>query len=94
MFILAVKGFEDEGAFSIEDDDGEKVLMLFEEEDDADRYAELMSSEEDTPEMGVIEVDDYVAIRACELHDYMYNIVRPDDIVIPPNDPVQEDKMA
>jgi|TARA_B100000579_G_scaffold11405_1_gene8409 hypothetical protein len=95
MFILAVKGFEDEGAFSIEDDDGEKVLMLFEEEDDADRYAELMSSEEDTPEMGVIEVDDYVAIRACELHDYMYNIVRPDDIVVPPkNDLFQKDKMA
>ena len=95
MFILAVKGFEDEGAFSIEDDDGEKVLMLFEEEDDADRYAELMSSEEDTPEMGVIEVDDYVAIRACELHDYMYNIIRPDDIVVPPkNDLFQKDKMA
>jgi len=95
MFILAVKGFEDEGAFSIEDDDGEKVLMLFEEEDDADRYAELMSSEEDSPEMGVIEVDDYVAIRACELHDYMYNIVRPDDIVVPPkNDLFQKDKMA
>jgi len=95
MFILAVKGFEDEGAFSIEDDDGEKVLMLFEEEDDADRYAELMSSEEDSPEMGVIEVDDYVAIRACETNDYMYNIVRPDDIVVPPkNDLFQKDKMA
>ena len=95
MFILAVKGFEEEGAFSIENDDGDKILLMFEEEDDADRYAELMSSEEDSPEMGVIEVDDYVAIRACELHDYMYNIVRPDDIVVPPkNDLFQKDKMA
>ena len=95
MFILAVKGFEDEGAFSIENEDGERVLILFEEEDDADRYAELIDSEEDWPEMSVIEIDDYVAIKACEMHDYMYNIIRPDDIVVPPkNDLFQKDKMA
>ena len=95
MFILAVKGFEDEGAFSIEDDDGGKVLLMFEEEDDADRYAELISIEDDYPEMSVIEVDDFVAMRACEMHDYMYNIIRPDDIVVPPkNDLFQKDKMA
>ena len=94
MFILAVKGFEDEGAFSVENDDGERVLIMFEEEDDADRCAELIDSEEDWPEMSVIEIDDNIAITACEIHNYMYNIIRPDDIVIPPNDPVQEDKMA
>ena len=95
MFILAVKGFEDEGAFSIENEDGERVLILFEEEDDADRYAELIDSEEDWPEMSVIEIDNDVAIRACEIHNYMYNIIRPDDIVVPPkNDLFQKDKMA
>ena len=95
MFILAVKGFEDEGAFSVENDDGERVLIMFEEEDDADRYAELIDSEEDWPEMSVIEIDDKIAIRACEMHDYMYNIIRPDDIVVPPkNDLFQKDKMA
>ena len=35
MFILAVKGFEEDGAFSLENDDGDKVLLMFEEEDDA-----------------------------------------------------------
>tara|TARA_Y100001970_G_C13807680_1_gene638345 strand:- start:256 stop:543 length:288 start_codon:yes stop_codon:yes gene_type:complete len=95
MFILAVKGFEDEGAFSVENDDGERVLIMFEEEDDADRYAELMYSEDDTPEMSVIEIDDNIAITACEIHNYMYNIIRPDDIVVPPkNDLFQKDKMA
>ena len=95
MFILAVKGFEDEGAFSVENDEGERVLIMFEEEDDADRYAELIDSEEDWPEMSVIEIDNDVAIRACEIHDYMYNIIRPDDIVVPPkNDLFQKDKMA
>ena len=38
----------------------------------------------DYPEMSVIEIDDFVAMRACEMHDYMYNIIRPDDIVVPP----------
>ena len=27
MFILAVKGFEEDGAFSIENDDGDKVAF-------------------------------------------------------------------
>ncbi len=95
MFILAVKGFEDEGAFSVENDDGDRVLIMFEEEDDADRYAELIDSEEDWPEMSVIEIDDNIAITACEIHNYMYNIIRPDDIVVPPkNDLFQKDKMA
>ena len=95
MFILAVKGFEDEGAFSVENDEGERVLIMFEEEDDADRYAELIDSEEDWPEMSVIEIDDNIAITACEIHNYMYNIIRPDDIVVPPkNDLFQKDKMA
>ena len=92
---LSVKGFEEDGAFSIENDDGDKVLLMFEEEDDADRYAELISIEDDYPEMSVIEIDDFVAMRACEMHDYMYNIIRPDDIVVPPkNDLFQKDKMA
>ena len=95
MFILAVKGFEEDGAFSLENDDGEKILIMFEEEDDADRYAELKSIEHDYPEMSVIEVDEFDAMQACENHDYMYNIIRPDDIVVPPkNDLFQKDKMA
>ena len=95
MFILAVKGFEEEGAFSIENDDGDRVLLMFEEEDDADRYAELISIEDNHPEMSVIEVDDFVAMRACETHDYMYNIISPDYIVVPPKiDLFQKDKMA
>ena len=35
MFILTVKGYEDEGAFALEADNGERVLLMFEEEDDA-----------------------------------------------------------
>ena len=55
----------------------------------------MIDSEEDWPEMSVIEIDDNIAITACEIHNYMYNIIRPDDIVVPPkNDLFQKDKMA
>ena len=37
MFILTVEGKETEGAYSVQDDHGEQVLYLFEDEDDAIR---------------------------------------------------------
>jgi len=95
MYLLTLKDRRDDGAYAVLNRYGEKVLFMFEEEDDADRYADLISVEDDYPEMSVIEIDDFVAMRACEMHDYMYNIIRPDDIVVPPkNDLFQKDKMA
>ena len=84
MFILTIKGLDDEGAYAVEREDGEKVLLLFEESDDAVRYALMLEEEDETPEMDVMEVDDKVAIKTCEMYNYEYNIITPDDIVIPP----------
>ena len=39
MFIITIEGMEDEGAFAVKDAMGDKVVFLFEEEDDAMRYA-------------------------------------------------------
>ncbi len=94
MFILTVKGYEDEGAFAIEDDNGERVLLMFEEEDDADRYVGLMEVD-DFPEMNIIEVDDAVAIKACQVHNYVYNVITPEDIIVPPkNDAFRKNTLA
>ena len=94
MFILTVKGYEEDGAFALHDDNGERVLLMFEEEDDADRYVGLMEVD-DYPEMNIIEIDDAVAIKACQVHDYVYNVITPEDIIVPPkNDPFPKDKMA
>ena len=84
MFILTVAGKEREGAYSVRDIDGNHILYLFEEEDDAVRYA-MMLEEEDYPEMNVIEVDDEVMIKTCEHHDYNYTVITENDIVIPPS---------
>ena len=57
MFILTIHGKENEGAYSVEDDDGDQILYLFQDEDDAMRYA-MMLENNGSPDMHVIEVED------------------------------------
>ena len=83
MYIITIHGKEKEGAYSVTDDDGEQILYLFEEEDDAMRYA-MMLEDNESPKMHVIEVEDEVMIKTCEVHDYNYAVITPDDIVVPP----------
>ena len=49
MYILTVHGKENEGAYSVQNDEGNHVLYLFEQEDDAVRYA-YMLEDDDYPE--------------------------------------------
>ena len=56
MFLLTLKDRKDDGAFAVEDDRGDKVLFLFEEEDDAERYA-MQLNENEGSNMIVIDVD-------------------------------------
>lgn len=83
MYILAIKDKEDEGAYAVLDEEGEKALYFFVDEDDAKRYAGLLESD-DYPEMSVVEVDDSLAIKACDMYGYHYAIINPNDFVIPP----------
>ena len=83
MYILTIYGKETEGAYSVTDDDGEQILYLFDEEDDAMRYA-MMLEDEGSPTMHVIEIDDEIIIKTCEMHDYKYSIITKNDLVIPP----------
>ena len=84
MYIITVEGKEKEGAYSVLDNDGEQVLYIFAEEDDADRYC-MQLEELDYPKMKVLEIDDNLMIKTCELHDHRYSIITPNDVVIPPD---------
>ena len=85
MYIITIKGKDDEGAYAVKDEFEEKVVFLFEEKDDAIRYALLME-EDGCPEMDVIQINDAVAVAACEKAGVRYTIITEDDIVIPPRD--------
>ena len=84
MFLLTVAGKETNGAYSATDEDGDQILYLFEQEDDATRFA-LMLEDKDYPEMSVMEVEDEIMIKTCEVHGYNYTVITPNDIVIPPD---------
>lgn len=84
MFVLALKGKETEGAYSVENEFGEKCLYLFVDKDDAMRYSLLLEAD-DYPEMSVVEVEDADAIGTCKEYGYPYYVITPDQIVIPPD---------
>ena len=77
-------GNKDDGAFSLRNEDGESVLCIFKENDDAERYAMLLNESDKYPTMEVYEVEDEAVIYACELHGYEYIVFTKNDIVIPP----------
>ena len=83
MFILTLSGGDQEGAYSVTNSQGEQILYIFEQEDDADRFA-MMLEDKDYPELEVVEVDDDLMIKTCEMHEYNYTIITANDLVIPP----------
>ena len=83
MFILTIEGKEKEGAYAVADKKGGQILYLFEEEDDAERYA-MMLEDDGYPDMNVVEVDEELMIKTCHIHGHEYAVITKNDIVIPP----------
>ena len=85
MYIIAILGREDEGAYSVVDETGTNVLYIFEEYDDAERFCMMLETEE-FPKMSVMEVEQELIVNVCAMHGYKYVIFTKEDIVIPPYD--------
>ena len=91
MYLLTLKDRRDDGAYAVLNRYGEKVLFMFEEEDDAERYAMMLNDDEDAT-LNVIEIEDALAIMTCKRYNYKYAVITPNDIVIPPkNDNISKD---
>tara|TARA_B000000532_G_scaffold58986_1_gene46303 strand:- start:166 stop:447 length:282 start_codon:yes stop_codon:yes gene_type:complete len=87
MFLLTLQNRKDDGAYAVQDHQGDKVLFMFEEEDDATRYALMLEDNEmyEKP-MQVVEIDEELALKTCMVYNYKYAVITPEDIVIPPKD--------
>ena len=87
MFLLTLQNRKDDGAYAVQDHQGDKVLFMFEEEDDATRYALMLEDNElyEKP-MQVIEIDEELALKTCIVYNYKYAVITPEDIVVPPKD--------
>ena len=84
MYIITVDGKEKEGAYSVIDEEGDQVLYIFAQEDDALRYS-MQLEELEYPKMKILEINDELMVKTCELHDHKYSIITPNDVVIPPD---------
>ncbi len=84
MYIITVDGKEKEGAYSVIDEEGDQVLYIFEQKDDALRYS-MQLEELEKPKMKILEINDELMVKTCELHDHKYSIITPNDVVIPPD---------
>ena len=82
MFILTQKNKGQNGAYEVLDENDEEVLYIFQEEDDAVRYAMML--EDCVGEMDVLEVEDEVIIKTCIVKNHKFTIITKNDIVIPP----------
>ena len=83
MYLLTLKDRRDDGAYAVLNRYGEKVLFMFEEEDDAERYA-MMLFDDEYADLNVIEIEDMVDIQTCKLYNYKYAVISPKDIFVPP----------
>lgn len=83
MFLIALKGKEKDGAYAITNKEGEKVLLFFQEEDDAERY-KLLLEDNGYPQMEIREYDDDIVLKTVQIAGYNYSVVGPYDLVVPP----------
>ena len=82
MHIITPAKSKEEGAYAVMNEFGEKVVFMFVEKDDADRYAMMLQDDEEE-EMTVIHVNDRVAIASCEKTGTKYTVISGNDLVVP-----------
>jgi hypothetical protein len=83
MYVLALKGKEEQGLYAVDDENGDRVLYIFREEDDVKRFAGLLEAD-DFPDLSIIEVPEEATVAICEANNYTYVIIEEDDLVVPP----------
>jgi len=84
MYIITLEDHPD-GVFSVFDDAEDRVIPIWIDNDDAERYL-LMMQDEEYPPMQVVEMEDHVIIGACQDRAQKFSIITPDDFLIPPED--------
>lgn len=76
-----------EGVFSLIDRmSGDQIIPIFENQDDAERYALQLIADEEGPELQLVEIEKELIIAACEQRNHRYAIISVDDFIIPPVD--------
>ena len=84
MFVLTLENHAD-GVYSVFDADKNRVIPIFQLQDDANRYLSMLEEITEYPAMRVVEMEDHVIIAACQDRGQKFSIITPDDFIIPPD---------
>ena len=84
MFVITLKGHP-QGIYSVFDEKDQRIVPLFVEEDDADRYVMQLAEDEENPELEILEAEAEHIINSCRAQNQKYSIITPDDLIIPPD---------
>ena len=83
MFILTEKSSG--GVYAIKNKDNIQTVHIFEQEEDAERYRQLLIADDYKKPLELMEIDvDAVAIN-CEKFGYSYSIAKKHYLIIPPS---------
>ena len=72
------------GIYAIKSKDRKKTVTVFEDRDDAERYAGQLEAEDYEDNLEIIECDPTVISINCNTYGYTYLIIKKDDLIIPP----------
>ena len=84
MYILTEK--KSGGVYAVIDTvDGQKIVQIFEEKDDATRYHQMLGEAEYPDKLEIPEVEQEIVAMNCKNYGYKYTVISPNDFVIPPD---------
>jgi len=84
MFVITLKD-NPQGIYSVFDAKEQRIVPIFIEEDDADRYVIQLESDEENPELEVVETEPEQIIYACRAQGQKFSIISGDEFIVPPD---------
>ena len=89
MYVITLKD-NPQGIYSVFDSQEQRIVPIFVEEDDADRYVMALEDDDENPELEVVEPEPDQIIHACRSQGQRFSIITPDDFIIPPDTVIKQ----
>ena len=89
MYVITLKD-NPQGIYSVFDAQEQRIVPIFVEEDDADRYVMALADDDENPELEVVETEPDQIIHACRSQGQRFSIITPDDFIIPPDTVIKQ----
>jgi len=84
MFVITLKDHP-QGIYSVFNKEEQRIVPLFELQDDAVRYVMQLAEDEENPELQVMNVEPDHIIQACRSQGQKWSIITSDDLIVPPD---------